>query len=104
MFRQLCKIAILAKLVYDEISFLSCFHLLHKFCRYVPVVKNITIEKKIALVIRTYFDVTKIAIQQIAKHLNTTLDSVQLCRAVKLFNAEEAAGPGPKFSSRKRAA
>ena len=28
-FRQLCKIAILAKLVYDEISFSSCFYLLH---------------------------------------------------------------------------
>ena len=40
------------------------------FRRYVPVVKNIRIEKTIALVIRTYFDVTKIAIQRIAKHLN----------------------------------
>ena len=40
------------------------------FCRYVPVVKNTRIKKDNALVIRTYFDVTQIAIQRIAKHLN----------------------------------
>ena len=39
-------------------------------------------------VIQTCFHVTKIAIQRIAKHLNTTLDSAQLCRAVKLFDAK----------------
>ena len=78
--------------------------MLRKFCRYVPVVKNIAIEKKNALVIQTYFDVTKIAIQQIAKHLNTTLDLRNYAEQLKLFDAKEAAGRGPKFSSRKRAA
>ena len=31
LFRQLCKMAILAQLDYDEISFSMCFHLLHIF-------------------------------------------------------------------------
>ena len=44
-----------------------------------------------ALVIRTYFDVTKIAIQRIAKHLNTALDFAQLRRAVKLSVRKRAA-------------
>ena len=42
-------------------------------------------------VIRIYFDVTEIAIQRIAKHLNTTLDSPQLRRAVKLSARKRAA-------------
>ena len=62
------------------------------FCRYVSVIKNIRIEKTInALVIRTCFDATEIAIQRIAKHLNTTLDSAQLHSAVKLFARKRAA-------------
>ena len=41
---------------------------------------------------------------ELQKHLNTTLDSAQLCRAVTLFDAKQATGQGPKLSARKRAA